>query len=246
MNIILTNDDGYQSCGLQLLCYELSQRGHNVYVVAPDGQRSGSSHTMHYNTEIKLLPLSDFFGAKAAYSCSGSPADCVRIALRHLGVEFDLLVAGPNNAANLGRATLCSGTVGAAEEGTLCGIKSIALSRLDHCDRFESAVGFLADNLQALTESIESGFFLNINVPNLSAEQIKGVRVCSQSTVLPLFDDYCEVVDEQTLKIVGKRQPLTDEYSDVVLATSGYVTVTPMSVNKTDTAQLTKLKTLEK
>lgn len=246
MNIILTNDDGYMSCGLQQLCSELSQRGHNVYVVAPDGQRSGSSHSMHYNTDIKLLPLDNFYGAKAAFACSGSPADCVRIALRHLGVKFDLLVAGPNNAANFGKSVLSSGTVGAAEEGALCGVKSIALSRLDHCDFFQATAQFFADNLQKFTEVIGEGFFLNINVPNLPIEQFKGIRVCPQSTIHPLFEDYCEVVDEQTLKIVGRRQPLTDEYTDVVLASNGYVTVTPLTTNQTDTEQLHKLKVLEK
>lgn len=246
MNILLTNDDGYQSCGLQTLCRELAAVGHNVWVVAPDGQRSGFSHAMNYNKPLELAPIEDLCGAKQAFCCSGTPADCVRIALLHLGVKFDLLIAGPNNAANFGRALLCSGTVGAAEEGALCGVRSIALSRLEHCDYYEAAVGYLTDNLATLTEAIQPNMFLNINVPNLPLQQIKGVKVCPQSVKQPSFEDCCEALDEHTVKIIGKRNPLTEEYSDVYLSVQGYITITPMTVSRTDVAQLERLARLEK
>lgn len=246
MNILLTNDDGYTSEGLRLLCSELAKSGHNVYIVAPDGQRSGFSHAMHYNTDITLTQLDDFFGAKRAFCCSGTPADCVRIGRLHLGVKFDLLVAGPNNGANFGRAVLCSGTVGAAEEGTLCGIPSIALSRLPRDGSFEPAVKYLIDNLDSLTHAIGSDFLLNINVPDTEPNGIVGVKVCPQSTSLPSFADGCEVVDENTVRIVGKRNPLTNEESDVVYCCNGYITITPMTVAQTASEKLIALARLEK
>ncbi len=246
MNILLTNDDSHRSAGLQLLCGELAKLGHNVYLIAPDGQRSGSSHSMNYNKEISLTPLGDYFGAKEAFGCSGTPADCVRIAILRFGVHFDLLISGPNNAANFGRALMCSGTVGAAEEGTLCGVRSIALSRLEHCDYYRGAVDYVTKNLQQLADSIRPNMFLNINVPNLPPEQILGVRVCPQSTAQPLFEDGCEPMNVNTLKIVGKRKPVVEEAADVYLAESGYITVTPLSIDRTDYSAIDALKAVER
>lgn len=246
MNILLTNDDGYTSDGLRLLSLELSRLGHDVYVVAPDGQRSGFSHAMHYNTDITLADLGDFFGARQACCCSGTPADCVRIGHLHLGVKFDLLVAGPNNGANFGRAVLCSGTVGAAEEGTLCGIPSIALSRLPRDGSYQPAVNYLTENLDRLINAIEPNIFLNINVPDSEPNGIQGVRVCPQSTVLPSFADGCEVVDDNTVRIIGKRNPLSNEQTDVVFCCNGYITVTPMTVSQTAWDILDALARLQK
>ncbi len=246
MNILLTNDDGYFSSGLQIMSSELSARGHNVYVVAPDGQRSGFSHAMNYNKPLVLNQLLSYCGAKKAYVCSGTPADCVRIAILHLGIKFDLIIAGPNNAANFGRSLICSGTVGAAEEGALCGVKSIAISRLEHGGAYYSTVNFLVRNLDVLAGAIAPDTFLNINVPNLPADKICGVKVCAQSTVLPSFSDACEMVDSGTVKIVGKRNPVTEEDSDVVWASRNYITITPLTVSRTDRTQMEKIKRLEK
>ena len=174
------------------------------------------------------------------------PADCARIGIRHLGVQMDLVVAGPNNGANYGRALLCSGTVGAAEEATLCGVKSIALSRLERGGGFYSAVNYLTDNLDELCEAITEGVFLNINVPDLPQSQIKGVRTCPHSVVLPSFADSCVMTGEDTLRIVGTRNPATDEYTDVVLANQGYITITPLSVSRTDSRRLFNLRRLER
>ena len=130
MKILLTNDDGYLAEGIVLLCSSLSVLGHEVYVVAPDGQRSGFSHSATIYKDIVFNKIDNYTGAKLAYSCSGSPADCVKFAESSLNIKFDLLISGPNNGENYGNAILYSGTVAAAEEGVLCGIKSIAVSRI--------------------------------------------------------------------------------------------------------------------
>lgn len=244
MKILLTNDDGYFSVGLQLLCSELARFG-EVYVVAPDGQRSGFSHAMNYNKNITLKKLSHYCDAKSAYVCSGTPADCVRIAKLMLGVQFDLLVAGPNNGANYGRLLLCSGTVGAAEEGTLCGIKSIALSRLGRGGSFYATIKYLSDNIVKLYEAIEPNMFLNINVPDLPVSEIKGVKVRQHSVELPSFSDACEAMDENTVKIIGKRNPLTAEDCDVTCACDGYITISPLGVSRTKMTSLSNLGRLE-
>ena len=246
MKILLTNDDGYYSSGLQILCCELSRIGHDVYVVAPDGQRSGFAHAMNYNKPLIFKRLAFYCGARKAYICSGTPADCVRIAVLKLGIKFDLLITGPNNGANFGRSILCSGTVGAAEEGTLCGVKSIALSRLERGGGFYSAVKYVADNLDSLASAVAPNVLLNINVPNLSADKILGVRVCPQSVTLPSFTDGCETAEDGTVKIVGRRNPVSEEDTDVAIASKGYITITPLRITRTDDDQMSLLGRLQR
>lgn len=247
MNILLTNDDGYQSSGLQILCTKLAELGHSVYVVAPDGQRSGFSHATNFFKDLTLKRLLNYCGAKEAYACSGTPADCVRIGTLHLGVNFDLLIAGPNKGANVGRLIVGSGTVAAAEEGALCDVKSIALSRSGRDGAYFAVVQYLADNLTALHDHIKPYMFLNINVPNLSLSDIKGVKVCKQSIRLPAFNDECEIVDDDTVRIVGSRRvDVVDEGCDVVYLDEGYITVTPIAISRTDNAAIKTLKDFEK
>ena len=246
MKILVTNDDGYQSSGLQMLCSQLSLRGHDVYVIAPDGQRSGFSHAIDFHKNLTFRRLASYCGAKEAYICSGTPADCARIGYLHLGIKFDLLIAGPNNGANSGRSIIYSGTVGAAEEGTMCGITSIALSRLGHGGPYFSTVEYLVDNLEKLASIKLPNAFLNINVPDLPTSEIKGVKVCSQSLQLPLFDDYYEEVEDGVVQILGKRMECPADDSDVSWCDNGYITITPLSISRTDYDSLTVLKSLEK
>ena len=120
LNILLTNDDGYQSVGLQELAAALSQQ-HNVYVVAPDSQRSACSHAIHFHSPLKFVKLAEYFGTKLAYISSGMPADCVKFGVLQFGVKFDVVIAGPNNCENYGHDVLYSATVGGAEEGVVWG-----------------------------------------------------------------------------------------------------------------------------
>lgn len=173
MKILLTNDDGLESEGLQMLCRRLADCGHEVYVVAPDGNRSATSHCANFYKRIFIRLRRDYCGAVEAYACTGSPADCVKFAESVLKINFDLLVSGPNNGENTGNAILYSGTIGAAEEGVLCGYHSIALSRLGRDGDFAPAVNFFVRNLQALSAVRIPDAFLNVNVPEC-AERISG------------------------------------------------------------------------
>lgn len=246
MRILLTNDDGYLSEGLMLLCNELARSGHELWVVAPDGQRSATSHAVNFHRNLIVKQLNDYCGAKKAFICSGTPADCVKFADSMLDVEFDLLVSGPNNGENYGCAMLYSGTVAAAEEGTLCGIKSIALSRLGYNRPFGGCVDYFVSHLEELAFFSKSNSLLNVNVPDLPLSQIKGARVAPQSKSR-LFADYFVETDEPDIfRVVGDRVSDAEEGSDILFADEGYVTITPITVLRTDFAAMDELKRLEK
>lgn len=238
MNILLTNDDGYQSAGLILLAQSLVSAGHQVYVVAPDGQRSAFSHSVNFHKNLVVEKLNDYCGAKEAYICSGTPADCVKFAASMLDVEFDLLISGPNNGENYGVCILYSGTVAAAEEGAICGIKSIALSRCGFGGSFAPTVEYLVNNLDKLYDCCYVGGVINVNVPDLPLSQIKGVKVVPQSTK-SLFDDYFVKKEEPNVYIItGDQLPIEDEVSDVTEIRNGYISITPLHVDRTDFAKI--------
>lgn len=251
MNILLTNDDGYESGGLMLLCEKLVEIGHNVYVVAPASQRSAYSHFVNLRNSMMIRKLDSYCGAKLAYISEGSPADCVKFAVSALGVKFDLVVSGPNNGENAGNGVMYSGTVGAAEEGCICGIKSIALSRVDWFadgGSFATAVEYFTTNLQQLYELASDRFILNINVPCLPLAEIKGVKVCNLCQEC-LFNDSFVPVDGEvdTWKVKGAWLGVdTTRDHDVAWKSRGYITVTPISLDRTDYAAMKNLKVLEK
>lgn len=242
MKILITNDDGIDSEGLHLLCQKLA-KNHEVYVVAPEGQRSATSHCANFYKKIYVKKVEDFNGATQAYTCTGSPADCVKFAESVLEIPFDLLVSGPNNGENTGNAILYSGTIGAAEEGVLCGYNSIALSRLGRNGSFETAVDFFVENVEKLAAFNFPNTLLNVNVPDLPKDQIKGVKVVRDS-VAKLYKDYMEKQPEEDCWVsTGFRIEMleTEHDTDVVLSEEGYVTISPLTVVRTDFEVLKKL-----
>lgn len=243
MKILLTNDDGIQSEGLHLLCKKLAQN-HQVYVVAPESQRSATSHGASFYKKIYVTKVEAFNGATEAYTCTGTPADCVKFAESLLQIPFDVLVSGPNNGENTGNAILYSGTVGAAEEGVLCGYNSFALSRLGRNGPFDSTVDFFVENLEKLVALRYPNTLLNINVPDLPKEQIKGVKVVRDS-VAKLYKDYMEKQPEEDCWVsTGFRVELeeTEQDTDVIMSEQGYVTISPLTVVRTNFAVLEDLK----
>lgn len=242
MKILLTNDDGIESVGLRLLCKRLSA-SHEVYVVAPDGQRSATSHCANFYKKIFIKRILDFEGAVQAFSCTGSPADCVKFAESVLQVPFDLLVSGPNNGENTGNAILYSGTVGAAEEGVLCGYKSVALSRLGRDGSYEATVDFFVENVQKIVGISFPNVLLNINVPDLPKDKILGVKFVCDS-VEKLYKDFMEKQPEDDCWVsTGFRVELleTSQDTDVLASEQGYITISPLTVVRTDFSVLDKL-----
>jgi 5'-nucleotidase len=123
MKFLLTNDDGITAPGLKLLAEVAAEFG-DVVVVAPDGVRSGCGHQVNNERPLSLTEV-----AAARFACDGTPADCVRVALQHLGLEVDWVLSGVNDGGNLGVDVYMSGTVAAVREGVLLGAPGIALSQ---------------------------------------------------------------------------------------------------------------------
>lgn len=164
MNILLTNDDGYDSEGLIILEHALADAGHDVWICAPSGQRSAMSHSMTLRGDVVVTRYAERY-----FHCSGTPADCVLYAIKGgvLPVLPDVVVSGINQGYNLSTDILYSGTVGAAREACLMGLKAIAISAWGGKvpTPFEEAARFLTDNLEYFMGFCDVSTMVNINVP---------------------------------------------------------------------------------
>lgn len=161
MKILLTNDDGFLSPGIECLKKELS--GHELWTMAPDGDRSGKSHSITLKQPVKVEKI-----AEKSFACTGSPADCVLYSL--LGavpVKPDLVISGINLGPNLGTDIVYSGTAAAARQAALSGIPAIALSSvcMDPKQDFTPYIKFMNENLDKLLSLWAPDFFININFP---------------------------------------------------------------------------------
>lgn len=176
MRVVLTNDDGFDSPGIEALRAALAPR-HEVWILAPHRNRSGVSCALSLDAPITVERKGE-----RAYSCSGTPVDCVNVA--HSGFVVprpDAFVSGINLGANLGSDLSYSGTAGAARQAAWKGYPSIATSLFaDRAPyRFEAAAAFVAERLEEFTESWDGGFYFNLNFPN--ADAFRSVEECRPS-----------------------------------------------------------------
>ena len=169
MRILLTNDDGIASPGINILAKNLS-KSHDVWIVAPEGERSASSHSITLVGPLMVKRKSD-----RTFACRGTPVDCVLLAFKDLiKVEFDCVISGINMGPNLGTDILYSGTVGAARQGALMEKPSIAVSvcaKHNSLD-FNIPARFLENNMERFVELWSPGHFLNINFPDVLKDQL--------------------------------------------------------------------------
>lgn len=178
MRILLTNDDGIMAAGIQTLCSQLCDVA-DISVVAPDGNRSATGHgiTLQQPIMVKEVKLKC---CKLGYAISGTPADCVKLAVQGKLVPTpDILISGINQGQNLGTDVLYSGTVSAAIEGALQGIPAMAVSQTDYeYDDFSYAALFTRKLcLYLAEEGLTKDTLLNVNIPAVPAEEIKGVEI---------------------------------------------------------------------
>ncbi|MDC7232088.1 MAG: 5'/3'-nucleotidase SurE [Spirochaetales bacterium] len=162
MKILITNDDGIQSPGIQSLRKVLSSK-HDVWLMAPDGDRSGFSQSITLRDPVKIVKLDN-----QIYSCSGTPVDCVVYGYSNfLDKDFDLILSGINIGPNLGTDILYSGTAAAARQGALKGVPSIALSlnQFKGPFHFDLISEYLMDRLENLVSLWDDSCFLNMNFP---------------------------------------------------------------------------------
>lgn len=240
MNILVVNDDGIKAPGIRALVEALS-KVEEVYVCAPDGQRSAKSHSITLGENVYVQPV-DFPGAKAALQTTGTPADCTKIGLQFFaeeGISIDMVYSGMNLGSNLGWDTLYSGTVGAAAEAAMSGIHGIAVSVASHeAVHFDAAGELAVSMIDRVYGKLDPSIVLNLNVPDLPKEEIKGVKV------VPLgnryYDDKFHLAEDDGYSLSGEPADYShaEHEVDVTAVHDDYATITPLQFDFTDYQQL--------
>jgi 5'-nucleotidase len=183
--ILVSNDDGITSRGILNLVTVMKELG-DVLVVAPDGPQSGMGHAITVGDTLRLNESFIFEGVRA-YECSGTPADCIKMA-RHFVLKNDrqpdVVVSGINHGSNTSISVLYSGTMSAAIEGAIEGVPAIGFSLCDYSHKADfSHTGEVVKKIvqQVLEKGLPKGVALNVNIPAKRTEPLKGIRVCRQA-----------------------------------------------------------------
>jgi len=181
--ILIVNDDGITAPGIKALKEVAEKIGH-VVVVAPDSPQSGMGHAITLNKPLRLHKSPIFEGIES-YECSGTPVDCVKIAVNQvLKRKPDLCISGVNHGSNSSINVIYSGTMSAAVEAALEGIPSVGFSLLDYsweADFSEAKIHIEKVILQVLENGLAENTLLNVNIPAKSDEPIKGIKICRQA-----------------------------------------------------------------
>lgn len=238
MRILLSNDDGYFAPGLIALAEALQGLG-EVVVVAPEQNRSGASNSLTLDRPLMLKRASSGF-----YFVNGTPTDCVHLAVTGMLDELpDIIVSGINHGANMGDDTIYSGTVAAATEGFLLGIPSIAISMASYeVNHFQTA-GRVARHLveKFIANPIREAVLLNVNVPDIPFDSIKGMettRLGRRHKAEPVVK--MTSPRNETVYWVGAAGAAADAGpgTDFNAVERGFVSITPLQIDLTNTAQL--------
>ncbi|MBP0985475.1 MAG: 5'/3'-nucleotidase SurE [Oscillospiraceae bacterium] len=250
IKVLVTNDDGIDAHGLLVLVEALAKHA-DVYVVAPATQQSGKSHSITFMREVTPQER-DVKGAVAAWVLDGTPADCVMWAIDHLkdeeGITLDFVISGINLGYNVGLAAYYSGTVAGAREGSINGIRSIALSvggpDALNAEHFDYILGLLPQ-LMEMSGKIDPGTILSVNAPDIPSWEVKGVRVAETAPCgygLRFFFTRKENGNYQMG--AGPAESNDEMRYDMDWCNAGYVAVTPIPTSLTDPVALMRLKGL--
>ncbi len=249
MRILLTNDDGYYAPGLKVLEAIVAGLGAEVWIVAPADEQSGAGHSLTLTRPLRIRQHGE-----RRYAVAGTPTDAVMMALAKIMKDCppDLILSGVNRGANLAEDVTYSGTVSAAMEGALAGVRSIALSQaysregMGDVVPFDAALGWGERVLAPLLRApLAPRTLVNINFPALAADKVLGVRIVAQG-----------LRDYGRLQIVSNRDPRGYEYhwfglgpsietpahaTDVEAIADGFVSVTPLHLDLTHRESLAML-----
>ena len=238
MKVLITNDDGIDAKGILALAKEISKK-HDVTVVAPREQKSASSHSISIHNPIKIREEKIDNGFKA-YSLVGTPADCTQAGLSLLCEEIDLVISGINRGLNCGTDILYSGTVSAAIEGAIYNVPSMAISMEVDWEKYDEDYTKAAKWISKIVSIAEKSYLrkdvvLNVNVPNISEEEIKGIKVCrlGKSTYKTKYV-LVEENEDMIYETKGTRNEILEEDSDLYFISQGYVTLTPLHYDFTN------------
>ena len=235
MNILVTNDDGIHARGIGYLI-EVAKNFGKVYVVAPKTQQSAISQGLTIHEPLQIDKEEGLFtGVEAAYSISGKPADCIKVALEYLRFDIDLVLSGVNDGPNLGTDILYSGTVAAASEACVFRIPSISFST--DFGSFDIVEKELERTLQyILIEKLaRSGLIVNVNFPLNPHEESKGIRITRQGK--RIFSAKFRHEEGKYWQEGNWVQVTNSEESDVYATTQGYTSISPLGIDRTDYKQ---------
>lgn len=248
MKILISNDDGIWARGIRVLAERIAREEHHtVYVVAPDRERSATGHALTLHKPLRVEEIELEGNVKSAWWTTGTPSDCVKFAVGHLLPEqVDLVISGINSGPNLGGEILYSGTVSAAMEGAFLDIPSIAVSLGSNGHRhYDVAADFIVKLIDLLPDSgLGNKLFLNVNVPNLPADQIRGTRVSSLG--VRAYNDHFEKRIDPRGKVyywlAGEAiEEGEEEGTDAWCMANKIISITPIAFNMTDFACKDKL-----
>jgi 5'-nucleotidase len=236
--ILVCNDDGVTAPGIAALVESMRPLGH-VVVVAPDSPQSGMGHAITMNKPLRLERV-HVFNDIEAYQCSGTPADCVKLAVdKVMHRRPDLLVSGINHGSNSSINVIYSGTLSAAIEGAIEGIKAIGFSLNDYnFDADFTAAGHFANKIAAavLEKGLPTGTLLNVNIPNLKTDEIKGLKICRQARAkwVEEFDERTDPHNRKYYWLTGKfvNKDHGEDTDEWALA-NGYISIVPTQFDLT-------------
>lgn len=242
MKILISNDDGILANGIRALIEALAPH-HEVYVVAPDRERSAAGHSLTLHTPLRVEEVDPKYGAKRCWMTTGTPGDCVKLAINAIlepHEKPDLVISGINHGPNLGADILYSGTVSCAMEGAMMGYPSIATSLASMRNEYEDfkfTARFVAELINRLDAyQIPPKTILNINVPGLEKEDIGGIAVTELGNRM-FTDEYEKRVDPRGKVYYWMAGELItepeDAATDIAAVRNNMISVTPITYEMT-------------
>lgn len=245
--ILITNDDGYRAGGIQALIEAARPYG-DLLVVAPAEGQSGMSHALTVKTPLRVEKHVEEPGF-TLYVCNGTPCDCVKFALnKFAATPPDLLLSGVNHGANSSVSVLYSGTMAAAIEGCMYHIPAVGFSLLDHSPdaNFTPYIGHIKTIIETVMKNgLQDGVCLNVNIPAIPIDDIKGVRICRQARGhwIEEFDRRIDVSGREYFWLTGdflNEEPDAQDTDEWALK-NNYISVVPVQIDMTCYKSMDKL-----
>ena len=257
--LLVTNDDGFRAKGIRELAQMLREFG-NVTVVAPYAPQSGKSASITLDQPLMIEEpvreaASGPLGALRVYTLTGTPVDCAKLGVnifRNEGRMPDMLVSGINHGSNASAASIYSGTLGAAAEGTVYDVPSVGLSICTHAEDPDLTAVLHYSRLivrRVLDDGLRRGIYLNVNFPAIPLDQIRGIRMARQGRGrwVKEFDHRVTLRGRHYFWMVGEfedEERPGDPDADHHLVDSGYIAIVPHRIDTTDYEEMERLRDL--
>ena len=246
--ILVTNDDGISAPGIRTLISAMNELG-DVIVVAPDSPQSAMGHAITINSTLQCNQVKIDDGPQIEYSCSGTPADCVKLGINEiLDRKPDICVSGVNHGSNSSINVIYSGTMSAAVEASIEGIPAIGFSLLDYSwnANFNEIKKYLINiTKQALLNGIPKGNALNVNFPKFKEKDIKGIKICRQANAywVEKFDKRVNPQGKEYYWLTGEFINKDNGHdSDEWALANGFISIVPVKFDMTDHENISYIK----